>query len=130
MKRRDAGFSFVEVLVAVALMGIALAGITMTGVVSMRADTKSHLGSAATSLAQARLDDLRTTQRNDTAWQEGTHTQTGVNEQGQSGTGGPFTRAWVVDLDYQNKAELARVTVTVSWNEGGPQSVTLSSLYW
>jgi len=33
-----------------------------------------------------------------------------------------------VELDYNGKPDLARVTVDVMWDGGGP--VTLSALYW
>jgi prepilin-type N-terminal cleavage/methylation domain-containing protein len=128
MRRRRDGFTVVEVLVAVALMAVALSGIAMTGIVSMQADSKSHLASAATSLAQAKLDELRNTQRNMPAWEEGTHQENHIDENGDSVTGGPFRRRWTVDLEYNQKADLARVTVDVLWDGGGP--VTLSALYW
>lgn len=127
-RRRDGGFSIIEVLMAVALMAVALSGIAMTGIVSMQADTKGHLASAATTLAQAKLDELRNMQRDAPDWEEGTHQENSVLESGETGTGGPFRRRWTVDLDYNSQTDLARVTVDVLWDGGGP--VTLSALYW
>lgn len=128
MRRRE-GFTVIEVLVAVTLMAIALSGITLTGVVSMRADTKSHRASAATALAQAKLEELRNMQRDAADWTEGPHSEPGLDERGAA-TGGPFARQWNVDLGYNGHADLARVTVTVSWDGDASQSVTLSALYW
>jgi prepilin-type N-terminal cleavage/methylation domain-containing protein len=127
-RRRDDGFTIIEVLMAVALMAIALSGVAMTGIVSMQADTRGHLASAATTLAQAKLDVLRNTQRDQPEWEEGTHQENDLDENGDSVTGGPFRRRWTVVLDYNEKADLARVTVDVLWDGGGP--VTLSALYW
>jgi prepilin-type N-terminal cleavage/methylation domain-containing protein len=127
-RRRRDGFTIIEVLIAVALMSIALSGVAMTGIVSMRADTTGHLASAATTLAQTKLDELRNMQRDEPDWSEGTHNEYNLNENGVSASGSPFTRRWVVDLGYNNHADLARVTVDVMWSGGGP--VTLSALYW
>ena len=126
--RADAGFTIIEVLMAVAIMAIALSGVAMTGIVSIQADTRGHLASAATTLAQGKLDQLRNTLRDDGDWDEGVHQENALDENGQSVTGGPFRRRWNVALDYNGKPDLARVTVDVTWDGGGP--VTLSALYW
>ena len=128
MTPRNAGFTIVEVLMAVAIMAIALSGVALTGIVSMQADTRGHLASAATTLAQAKLDQLRTTLRDDADWSEGVHTENGLDENGEAVTGGPFQRRWDVVLDYNSQPDLARVTVDILWDGGGP--VTLSALYW
>ena len=127
-RRCDAGFTIIEVLMAVALMGLALSGIALTGIVSMQADTKGHLASAATTLAQAKLDELRNMLRDEADWAEGTHQENYLDEDGESVTGGAFSRRWTVELDYNAKSDLSRVTVDVLWEGGGP--VTLSALYW
>ena len=127
-RRRDDGFTLIEVLMAVALMAIALSGIAMTGIVSIQADSRGHLASAATTLAQAKLDELRNTMRDEADWTEGAHQENHLDENGVSAAGGRFQRHWTVDLDYNQKADLARVTVDVLWDDGGP--VTLSALYW
>jgi len=129
MRRRRDGFTIIEVLIAVALMAIALSGIAMTGIVSIQADTRGHLASAATSLAQAKLEELRNTKRDQPAWVEGSHQENHLDEYGQSVTGGEFTRHWSVDLDYNNKPDLARVIVDVTW-DGGGGPVTFAALYW
>jgi prepilin-type N-terminal cleavage/methylation domain-containing protein len=128
MKPRDAGFTIIEVLMAVTIMAIALSGIALTGIVSMQADTRGHLASAATTLAQGKLDQLRNTPRDEPDWSEGAHQEDHLDENGNSVTGGPFQRRWTVDLDYNSQPDLARVTVDVVWDGGGP--VTLSALYW
>jgi prepilin-type N-terminal cleavage/methylation domain-containing protein len=126
--RRDAGFTIIEVLMAVALMGLALSGIALTGIVSMQADTRGHLASAATSLAQAKLDEMRNMLRDEPDWTDGVHQENHLDENGESVTGAPFTRRWTVEYDYNAQDDLSRVTVDVLWDGGGP--VTLSALYW
>ena len=128
MTRRRDGFTIVEVLMAVALMGLALSGIAMTGIVSMQADTRGHMASAATTLAQAKLDELRNMLRDEPDWAEGVHQENHLDENGQPVTGGPFERRWNVELDYNNQDDLSRITVDVMWEGGGP--ITLSALSW
>jgi prepilin-type N-terminal cleavage/methylation domain-containing protein len=126
MKRREAGFTLVEVLVALAVLAIAFSGIAMMGSSTMSADSHGRQQSAATLLAQAKLEELRALRRSDPAWDAGSHSEAGLFEDGSSG-GGLYTREWVVEEDYNGHANLSRVTVSVSWYNG---EVTLSSLYW
>jgi prepilin-type N-terminal cleavage/methylation domain-containing protein len=128
--RARAGFTIVEVLVAMTLMAIALSGITMTGIVSVRADTRSHRASVAAALAQAKLEQLRNTERDAADWLEGPHSEPSLDEHGASVTGGTYSREWEVVPGYNGHAGLARVTVRVSWAGEGSGAVTLSSLYW
>lgn len=130
MRARERGFTVIEALVVVTLMAVAFSGVAVSGIVAVRADTKSHLESAATALAQARLDQLRTLPHDHSAWTAGDHTEEQLAENGTSQTGGLFTRRWAVELDYNGHDALSRVTVTVAWNEGQERSVTVSSLYW
>ena len=130
MRRRQRGFTIVEALVVAALMSIALSGITMASITSMRADTKGHKEAIATALAQAKLDELRTLPHDNSAWSSGGHTEAHLGESGATELNGLYTRTWTVVANYNNLSGLTRVAASVSWNEGTPRSVTLSSLYW
>ncbi len=57
--RHYGGFTLIEVLVAIAIMSLVLTGLTSMGVTTIQADTHSRRQSAAVSLAQAKLEDLR-----------------------------------------------------------------------
>jgi type IV pilus assembly protein PilV len=125
MKRQENGFSLIEVLVALIVMAIALSGVAMMSASTLVADTGGRRQAAATMLAQEKLEQLRSLHRSDSAWDAGDHNEY-VDEDGTVGSG-VYTREWEVEEDYNGKANLSRVTVTVSWNNG---EVTLSSLYW
>jgi prepilin-type N-terminal cleavage/methylation domain-containing protein len=124
--RHDArGFSLIEVLVAISIMALVMTGLTSMGVTTIQADSHSHRQSAATNLAQAKLEDLRVLRRSHADWAAGMHSGTTVEADGVE-----YTREWEVEMDYNTYKQLARVTVTVSWDNGTSGSVSVSSLYW
>jgi prepilin-type N-terminal cleavage/methylation domain-containing protein len=125
MKHDTGGFTLIEVLVAISLMSLVMAGLTSMGITTIQADTHSRRQSAAVSLAQAKLEDLRVLLRSHADWTAGVHSGTAVEEDGIE-----YTREWEVEADYNNYKHLSRVTVTVSWDDGTSGSVSVSSLYW
>ncbi len=64
MIRNANGFTLIEALVAVAVMAIVVSGLASMGVTTIQADTQSRRVSAATALAQAKLEELRGVQNN------------------------------------------------------------------
>ena len=128
MRRHASGFTLVEVLVAISIMALVIAGLTSMGVTTIQADTHSRRQSAATSLAQAKLEHLRVLLHSHADWVAGSHRETGLQEDGSSG--GTYTREWEVETDYNTYKGLSCVTVTVSWNDGQIRQVRLASLYW
>src|SRR5713101_5515978 len=121
--KHEGGFTLIEVLVAISIMGLVLAGLTSMGVTTIQADTHSRRQSAAVSLAQAKLEDLRVLPRSDAAW-----TATSLpSETCPEKDGAEYTREWDVKMNYNGYQQLARVTVTVSWDDGTSGSVSVSS---
>jgi len=127
MIRNANGFTLIEALVAVAVMAIVVSGLASMGVTTIQADTQSRRVSAATALAQAKLEELHGLRRSNTAWTAGNHHETGLDESGESG--GSYTRQWTVQNNYNSYNKLSRVTVTVSWDNGAG-SVRVASLFW
>lgn len=122
--KHEGGFTLIEVLVAISIVALVIAGLTSMGVTTIQADTHSRRQSAATSLAQAKLEDLRVSRRSDTDWAANLHSETVTEDEIV------YTRKWNVKLDYNTYKQLARVTVTVSWDDSTSGSVSVSSLYW
>jgi len=129
MMHNSQGFTLIEVLVASALVAIVTTGLLTMNIGSMKADTQASHASAATLLAQTKLEQMRILPRTDYSWGAGKHTEQSLKADGSSG--GTYTRESTVQLNYNNLSKLSRVTVTVSWYESNnQQSVTLASLYW
>jgi Tfp pilus assembly protein PilV len=116
------------VLIAVVILALAVAGVGTMVATAINADTASQRYSAAAALALAKLEQLRSLPRTHPDWAAGAHSEPGLEGDGSLG-GGPYTRSWQVELDYNGYDHLHRVAVTVSHDESG-QSVTVASLYW
>lgn len=106
-RRRDAGFTMVEVMVAILLTAIAIIGILALYVTQTRASSYSRHSSEAAVLATDGLEKLRT-MTPPTSGSESLITETGA-------AGGIFTRTWTVigtSTPYD-------VEMVVSWEENG-----------
>jgi len=121
MKHSTGGFTLVEVLVSISIMALVMSGLASMGVAASQADTQGRQQSAATALAQEKLEGLRVLRRTHADWAAGEHSED-VEEDGAE-----YLREWEVETNYNNYTRLSRVTVTVSWDKG---SVSFSSLYW
>lgn len=129
-RARARGSALIEILITLVVMMTAFAGIATTSMTTMRADAKSQRTSAAITLARTKLEQLRTLGRTDAAWQAGAHAESALDETGTVSSPGTFARRWTVEPAWDARPRLARVTVTVAWQENVERSVTLASTYW
>jgi prepilin-type N-terminal cleavage/methylation domain-containing protein len=110
----QAGFTMIEVMVAVLLTAIAASGLIGLYIVQSRAQGYSRHATEATVLAQDELERLRLASRT------GTATGTLITETG--GVGGIFTRTSIVTSGTQ----FVDMTVTVGWTEDNdPKTVVV-----
>lgn len=108
----EAGFTLVELMVALVIIGIGILPIAMIQTNSTRDVVGTGQQTRALSLAQAQMEVARTA-----------GFAAAVTDSGQ--TGGYTWKTNVVSLS----ATLVRVDVTVSWSEqGAPQSLQLHNL--
>jgi prepilin-type N-terminal cleavage/methylation domain-containing protein len=114
--RGEAGFTLIEVLVAVMLSLIGLAGVLGLQRASSRATGYSRHATEAAILGEDKLERLRTVPTADLAGGS-EH----VDAQGVAGAG-PYTRTWTVTWT----GDIADLSVVVSWFEGGtePHGIT------
>lgn len=108
-----AGYSLIEVLVAVALFSLAALALSAGAVTVIRATAISEHFTIATILAQDKLEEF--------------HAQatplSGDTDIPQPG----FTRAWVVTPDSPHDG-VSQIEVTVSWTDYQPHTITLTTV--
>lgn len=114
--RVDAGFTLIEVMIAILLSAIAVVGLVAIYGVQTRGSSVSRHTTEAAVLAEDRMEDLRT-QTTPAAGSE-----SGLDALGAAG--GIYNRSWAVAI---GGADIT-YSVTVSWNEDGiTRNVTLRS---
>lgn len=120
MRQRERGFSLIELVVALGLLGVGLIGVVRLFPVGLRASKRSEVISKATLLAQQQLEEVKT-----------------FGFDALIATPPPFPLAgasgnyrWTVTIHDVEVAgvpasnELRAVTVNVSWPEGGQTRTT------
>lgn len=110
MMRAAAGYSLIEVTVAILLFGIVAAAVGQTVVITQRARQVSENWLQATQLAGERLEAVRAGALSD-----------------DTPTVGIFQRQTTVSA-VAGHPGLRRVDVTISWADSAPKAFTLSSL--
>jgi type IV pilus modification protein PilV len=118
-RRAEAGFTMVEVMIALLLTAVAIMGILALFMTATKSTDYSRHTTEATVLAQDRVEWLRT---QGAAAAYGPITETGIDERGV--VPGLFTRtsSEVVGTDF------ATIKVTVTWVDGGAShTVTLNA---
>lgn len=121
--KREDGFSILELLLAIALLGIGLLALgTVSGNV-MNKNSDSKKKTVAVSLAQEKLEDVRN-QALAAALTNGTTTENNVNDLGVAGSG-IYTRVTVITGG--GSGSLGTVTVTVTWTDKVARSVELTT---
>lgn len=119
-RRKERGFTMLEVLIAIMLSSIAMIGIVALFRVQSAASSYSRRTTEASTLATDQLERLRTIALTGTTV---TGSQTSLDEKGRVATGGPFARSWTVvptDSYYD-------VTVTVAWFDNGNRTLVMRS---
>lgn len=117
---RQAGFTMIEVMIAVLLTALAVIGVIALFRVETRASGFSRHETEAAVLAQDKLEELRTQTAVAT-----TTTETTLNDVGTTLPPGLYTRVSTVAAGAADPTVLD-ITVTVSWDESGEaRSVTV-----
>ena len=124
-KRKQAGFTFNEVLVALNISVIAVLGYSVSSVNVIRGQTANDSFTVALHLAQDKIEQLKAQTdlaNDDRCPQSG---EPGITALGAPG--GIFNRCWKIS-DSSLGADLKQVDVTVSWRDYQSREVTLSTL--
>lgn len=124
--RPKAGFSVIEVLIAIMVVGIGfLATASMQGT-SISGNNQSSYLTQAVYLAEDRIEELRN--RPMAGLDTVGSPQTGIDEQGATGTGGIFTRSWSVTPNTPGPF-MTTMAVNITWTERGiNHNLTMNSI--
>ena len=109
-----AGFSLIEVLVAIGIFSLAILGLAVGAITITRANGASQFHTAATNMAQDLQEQLKAKPYTGVA--SGTDT---VTVQGRS-----YTRTWVVTEN--PTATFKQIDLTVAWTDYVPHTVAVS----
>ncbi len=108
-----AGYSLVEILVALAVFSLSVPGITVGVSMAVRANQTSEHFTLATVLAQDKLEELRA--------------QFGSRSSGSDSPRPGFSRQWFIASD-SPETGVVRIDVAVSWTDYQPHSLTLATV--
>jgi prepilin-type N-terminal cleavage/methylation domain-containing protein len=110
---KNAGFSLLEILIALALFSIASVALTLGVTTSIRANNTSEHLTQATILAQDKLEALLAS----------SPTFTAGSDAPRSG----FTRAWTITGDTPSIG-VSQIVVSVAWTDYGSHAVTVTTV--
>ena len=107
-KKRSAGFTLIEVLIALVVMSVAMAGLIPVLVHVIRANTFGKMTSQAAAFSQDKLEEMRRAPF--ASLTPGTDTPD---------PNAPFSRSWVVDdtCALCGTNEVAGIEVTTQWTD-------------
>jgi prepilin-type N-terminal cleavage/methylation domain-containing protein len=124
LSNRTAGFSFIELMIAMAILAMGMLAAVSMHFGSTRNNTKGNIYTQANMLAKAQLENLKN--QDVLALAAGgpyPDPNNPIDAGGQPG--GIYTRSWVIET---LGTDARRITVTVQWNRQGlPGSVIVSS---
>ena len=113
------GFTLLEVIVAMLLLGIALLGLMALQIRSVRSNSFSNCMTVASCFARNQVETLRSQSADDwDSLSDGTFTDTVTDIDKDSGAARTvFTRQWKIETDPDGR--IRGVSVTVSWRQDG-----------
>jgi type IV pilus assembly protein PilV len=124
-KRTAAGFTLVEILVAMTIFSIAVLGLAAGTVNVTRNNNTSHLSTGAVNIAQAKIEEFRAmTSAAFATVACPSYTSTGCSDTATS-AGKAFSRSWKITAN-SPVAGVNQIDVKVDWTDYTSRSVTVS----
>jgi len=124
---REQGFTFNEILVAMAITGIGVLGLAATSVVVVRGNRASNNYAIANSLAQDKMEELRTRAILANENLCPLAGESGINATGAAG--GIFNRCWTI-ADSTLGGRLKQIEITVNWRDSEQHVIRLTTLIY
>jgi len=123
--RRECGYTFNEVLVAMNIVAVGILGYSISTVGVMRGNSASSHYAVVVNLAHDKMEQLKGSKN-----LINTNNCPGSGERGitaMAQAGGIYNRCWVIS-DSALGAKLKEIAVTVSWEGTEHQEITLTTL--
>jgi prepilin-type N-terminal cleavage/methylation domain-containing protein len=124
----NAGFSVIELMVALTILGIGILGLANVFPLGSETQVKDRLRTSAVDLAQQKLEQLRLDAWTGVDLTDGVH-PTPTGEALALQDEGNFTRYWTVATQTGTFSDMKKVTVCVRWTFLSPDSVQLVSYF-
>lgn len=124
----EAGFSLIELMVALVLLGIGILSIANLFPLGSRSQLRDRMRTSAADLAQQKMEQIRTVAWSHADLDVGTH----PSASGESLTltdEGSFNRRWIVEAQPGAFADMKKVTVRVIWRYQTPDTVDLVTYF-
>lgn len=125
-KSTTAGFSLIEILIAMVIFAIAVLGLAAGTASVIQANQKSYLRTAAINLAQTQLEQLKGMSAGAFASVFPPASCPCSDTDNPVSAGKSFNRTWVVTYN-SPIAGVNRIDVTVTWTDYANQTVVVSS---
>ncbi len=121
----SAGFTLIEVLVAICLLSVALLSMVSLTAMVVKGNAYSKVRTTATTLAKDKLEELKNSTYLNLEGTDGTDYATSTGAVQTSASGAYYTRVW--DIAANDPADNVKtVTITVSW--GTDRNVILRTI--
>jgi prepilin-type N-terminal cleavage/methylation domain-containing protein len=125
---REGGFSLIELMVALVLLGIGILSIANLFPLGSRTQLRDRLRTSAADLAQQKMEQLRILSWSATDLSVGTHPSAGGETLNLTDEG-RFSRWWIVESQAGSFADMKKVTVRVIWTYQVPDTVDLTTYF-
>jgi Tfp pilus assembly protein PilV len=122
---RQHGYTFNEILVAMAITGIAVLGYAATTITAIRGNGTSENYTVAVNLAQDKIEQLKSQAPLSNSNSCPAAGDLAISARGAPG--GKFNRCWKI-ADSTFAANLKQIEVTVDWYDTERRAVTLTTL--
>jgi prepilin-type N-terminal cleavage/methylation domain-containing protein len=123
-----AGFSVIELMVALTVLGIGILGLANVFPFGSQTQVKDRLRTSGADLAQQEMEQLRLESWSGASLTDGTH-PTSSGETLTLTDEGIFNRRWIVATQTGTFSDMKKVTVRVKWSYLRPDSVQLVSYF-
>ena len=126
-RRRSRGFSLLDALAGLTFIAASLLGLSAASISLTRNSKSADSTSAATALAQQKLEQLRSMPLLAPDLDPGIYYDPANKLKADGTMGGIFDRSWTVSLKDIPRPGLKTVTVTVAWTDSRAHSTQVAS---